>query len=289
MEYEGRICRSPMERSAYMLPVAVGCSYNACRFCGLFKHLTYRELPVSQVEEEINRVVAAKGDPKTVFLGDGNAFGINYENMKHILRLIKKSFPSCERIHMDATVTDISRKTDEQLQEMYDLGVRLLYIGIETGLDDILDIMLKDHKTMDEAKVQIERLHKVGIDYAAHIMTGVAGKGRGIENAEALAKFINETKPTKICNFSIFVHQKASMYKLIEEGKFVQAPEYENIVEARRLTELIDVPLYIDNMHDLLEFRVRGNIPQDKEKMLKKFDDFIANYPEDKNYAPLMW
>ena len=65
MEYEGRICRSPMERSAYMLPVAVGCSYNACLFCGLFKHLKYRELPLAQIEEEIGRVVKANGNPET--------------------------------------------------------------------------------------------------------------------------------------------------------------------------------------------------------------------------------
>ena len=289
MEYEGRICRSPMERSAYMLPVAVGCSYNACLFCGLFKHLKYRELPLAQIEEEISRVVKANGNPETVFLGDGNAFGIDYENMKYILRLVKKSFPDCKRIHMDATVTDISKKTDEQLKEMYDLGVRLLYLGIETGLDDVLVLMNKDHHTMDEAKVQIERLHKAGIDYAAHIMTGIAGKGRGIENAEAMAKFVNETRPTKICNFSIFIHGKGSMRTLLESGKFTQATEYENVVEGHRLLELIEVPTYIDNMHDLLEFRVRGNTAQDKAKMLKKYEDYIASFPEEKkDYAPVM-
>ena len=289
MEYEGRICRSPMERSAYMLPVAVGCSYNGCLFCGLFKHLKYRELPLSQIEEEINRVVKANGNPETVFLGDGNAFGIDYENMKHILRYIKSSFSNCKRIHMDATVTDIARKTDEQLKEMYDLGVRLLYLGIETGLDDVLLQMNKDHHTMAEAAHQIERLHKAGIDYAAHIMTGIAGKGRGIENAEALAKFINETRPTKICNFSIFIHRHAAMYKLIEKGEFVQASEFDNVVEGHRLLQLIEVDTYIDNMHDLLEFRVRGNVGRDKAKMLKKYEDYIATFPEEKkSYAPVM-
>ena len=75
MIYEGQICRGPMERSSFMLPVAVGCSYNRCRFCNLFKHLKYRQLPMEQVEEEILRVQALGGDPETVFLGDGNAFG----------------------------------------------------------------------------------------------------------------------------------------------------------------------------------------------------------------------
>jgi len=81
MQYEGQICRPPMERASYMLPVAVGCSYNACTFCTLFKHLSYRELPREQIEGELQRVAAAGGDPKTVFLGDGNAFGLSTEQL----------------------------------------------------------------------------------------------------------------------------------------------------------------------------------------------------------------
>ena len=79
MQYEGQICRPPMERSSYMLPVAVGCSYNLCMFCTLFKHLKYRELPREQIEEELRRVKAAGGNPRQVFLGDGNAFGMPME------------------------------------------------------------------------------------------------------------------------------------------------------------------------------------------------------------------
>ena len=70
MQYEGQICRPPMERASYMLPVAVGCSYNACKFCMLFKHLSYRELPREQIEAEMQRVHGAGGNPKTIFLGD---------------------------------------------------------------------------------------------------------------------------------------------------------------------------------------------------------------------------
>ena len=78
MNYEGQICRGPMERSSYMLPVAVGCSYNRCKFCTLFRHLKYRELPMEQIEAELERVRSLGGNPKHVFLGDGNAFGLAY-------------------------------------------------------------------------------------------------------------------------------------------------------------------------------------------------------------------
>ena len=75
MNYEGQICRS---HGAFVLyaPVAVGCSYNQCKFCTLFRHLKYRELPMEQIEAELERVRSLGGNPKHVFLRDGNAFGL---------------------------------------------------------------------------------------------------------------------------------------------------------------------------------------------------------------------
>ena len=108
MEYEGQICRAPMERAAYMLPVAVGCSYNACRFCMLFRHLRWRELPLEQIEAELQRVKAAGGTPRRIFLGDGNAFGLPTGRLLDILALLHRYFPGVEQVNLDATVTNIA-------------------------------------------------------------------------------------------------------------------------------------------------------------------------------------
>ena len=70
MDYEGQICRAPMERASFMLPIMVGCSYNKCKFCNLFRHLKYRVLPIEQVEDEVKRVSAVGGNPRKVFFGD---------------------------------------------------------------------------------------------------------------------------------------------------------------------------------------------------------------------------
>ena len=277
MQYEGQICRPPMERASYMLPVAVGCSYNACTFCTLFKHLSYRELPREQIEAELQRVHAAGGNPKTVFLGDGNAFGLVTEQLIWILERIHQYFPGCECVNMDATVTNISHKSDAELKALADLGVRGLYLGIETGLDDVLLFMRKDH-TLQQAYEQIARLKAAGMVFNAHMMTGIAGKGRGIENAEATAEFFNRTQPEKIINFSIFHHKRAPLYRDIEAGQFVPADEQENLREERRLLELLDVPeLRYDGFHDvIIEQRFRGTLPRDRERLLAQVDKAIA-------------
>ena len=276
MDYEGQICRPPMERGSYKLPVAVGCSYNQCRFCGLFKHLTYREIPLATIEEELLRVQGIGGYPMRIFLGDGNPFGLPTERLIAILDLIHRYFPRCRHISMDATVTNLSEKTDGEMRELYEHGVKELYLGIECGLDDVLSFMRKDHG-VEDAYRELSRLERSGIAYSAHLMLGLAGAGRWLENAEATARFINRTRPKKIINTSIFLSGRAPLFREIEKGNFLPASELENLREGYRLLELLDVEIEnYDGFHDNLEVRTRGRLPRDKEKMLHHLSEAIS-------------
>lgn len=109
--------------------------------------------------------------------------------------------------------------------------------------------------------------------YSAHIMCGTAGAGRGIENAEATARFLNETGPHRIVNTSLFIHRSAPLFSDIESGRFTPATELENMLEERRLLELLTVPVdFYDGLHDYMEVRTKGRLPQDRERMLARLD-----------------
>ena len=277
MEYEGQICRSPMERGSFMLPTAVGCSYNSCRFCMLFKHLQYRLLPLEQICTEIDRVKAIGGDPKRVFLGDGNAFSQSPERLETILRWIREAFPSCREVSMDSTVRNIMSKSDEDLSKLHELGVSDLYLGIECALEDVLEQVNKGN-SLKEAEEAIVRLNCAGIGYDAHIMTGICGKGRGKENAKALAEFFERTQPIRICNFSLFLHRRSPLYEDVFSGRFTPADEYENLVEELCLLENMEtVEADYDGFHDALPVRVRGKLPRDKERMCNILREAIAD------------
>ena len=277
MEYEGQICRSPMERGSFMLPTAVGCSYNSCRFCMLFKHLQYRLLPLEQICTEIDRVKAIGGDPKRVFLGDGNAFSQSPERLETILRWIREAFPSCREVSMDSTVRNIMSKSDEDLSKLHELGVSDLYLGIECALEDVLEQVNKGN-SLKEAEEAIVRLNCAGIGYDAHIMTGICGKGRGKENAKALAEFFERTQPIRICNFSLFLHRRSPLYEDVLSGRFTPADEYENLVEELCLLENMEtVEADYDGFHDALPVRVRGKLPRDKERMCNILREAIAD------------
>lgn len=273
-----------MERSSFMLPIMVGCSYNRCRFCNLFRHLKYRELSFEQIEKELARVKEVGGNPRKIFLGDGNAFAQKTERLMQILEMIRRYFPECEEINMDATVTSILKRSDAELEAFYKLGVRHLYLGIESGLDDVLALMEKEHD-QGQAYEAIGRLHQAGMIYDAHIMTGVAGKERGMENAYALAEFLNRTRPAHVVNFSMFLHKEVPLYQNILDGSFIPASERDNLEEERRLIELLTADILYDGFHDFIEFRVRGRFPKDKERMLARLDKVIAETPEAEIYS----
>lgn len=235
---------------------------------------------MEQIEGELKRVKAANGNPKQVFLGDGNAFGRKTDDLFKILSMIRHYFPACEGVNMDAAISDISRKTDEELRQLKNAGVSRLYIGIESGLDDVLVFMEKDHN-LEEAYHQIQRIQSAGLIFNAHIMTGIAGAGRGIENGMKTAEFFNRTRPERITNFSLFLDPCTPLYQEIEKGRFIPANELENLKEERKLIELLETDsLIYDGFHDYIAFRVRGTLPKDREKMLAKLDHAIAQNKE---------
>ncbi len=283
MEYEGQICRAPMERAAYKLPVMVGCCYNQCKFCDLFKHLKFRVIPLEEVEADIQRVHEAGGNPRKIFLGDGSAFALPTGHLMKILSLIHQYFQGSIEINMNATVKSIMDKSDDELRMLADNGVRHLYIGLESGLEDVLLFMNKGN-TVEQLRESVKRLHAYGMCFDAHIMTGAAGSGRGPENAAATAAVLTDLKATSATNFSMFIHHSVPLYQDVKTGQFAPASEYENLLEDKILIEdicnLIEEghSMKYESFHDFIAFHVWGTLPQDRDRMLARLDKAIEEY-----------
>lgn len=267
-----------------MLPVMVGCTHNKCKFCGLYRHLKFRVLPFDLVKNEIDQVVKKGGNPERVFLGDGNAFSLKANQLLEICNYIKSSFSACNEINMDATVTSILQKTDEDLQNLYDAGVRHLYLGIESGLDDVLEFMDKDHNQAQAAEA-ITRIKKVGMIFDAHIMSGVAGEGRGTENALSLADFFNKHQPQNICNFDMFLHKHTPLWEDYEAGLFRPEDAVERLTEVKMLVENIKpapgTSVKYDAIFEAPPARFIGSLPDDTEKLINQAIKAIEKYSKE--------
>ena len=223
LNYNGTIYRPPIEAYTLLLPVTEGCSHNRCRFCNMYKDVKFRILGDNEIEnwlEEIRRVNGAICDEiDRIYLVGADPFAISSKKLENVIALIKKYLPNIKVVTMYAAIRNIMSKTDEQLEKLKNLGVNDLYVGIESGLDDVL-IYHNKGNSVDDIREQCGRLNRIGIRHFDMLMPGAAGKERGIENGLANAKLLNEIKPETILLTTISPFPGTKLYEDVEKGKF---------------------------------------------------------------------
>lgn len=282
MKYEGTIYRPPVEAKDILLQVAVGCTHNQCTFCNMFKekqfHLVTEQTMIDNLKE------AARFFPYAdrVFLVDGDAFALSADRLEHIAALIHQYLPQCNTITMYAAVRNIKTKTDEQLVRLQELGINDLYVGIESGLDDVLTDVKKGH-TVDDAIVQLNRLNRAGIRHCMMLMTGLAGKGRGIESGIAAAKLANQTNPFLIIPTTVGIFEGTILFEQTQRGEFIEAGEKENLLEQKAFLEHVELPeTYYWSAHALNSTPIVGFLThEEKSSMIQKLERNIQTVDDD--------
>lgn len=280
MRYDGTTYRPPIEMDSVLLQVTVGCAHNKCTFCNMYHDVRFRREPLEQIEEDLQEARDIYPKPERVFLLNGDAFVLKAKQLEEIACKVKDYLPVCETITMYASIQNISSKTDEELQALRALGINDLYVGIESGSDDVI-ARIKKGWTIEEAKRQLQRLHNARIDHTTLLMLGVAGKGNGQENAKATAALLNETRPSLIWVGTLRALDGAEITEEIQAGTFAEATEVEHLQELKTLIEEIrleNVPFYA--VHPTNAFPLMGRLPRDKDLMLKKLDAGIADGEE---------
>lgn len=276
MEYEGMIYRPPVEANDILLQVAIGCTHNKCTFCNMFRDKSFRLVEEEKIIKNLEEAGRIAPWADRVFLVDGDAFALSADRLLRIAELIHYYLPKCRAITMYAAVRNIISKTDEELAALRAQGINDLYVGIESGLDDVLAEVKKGH-TVKEAEIQLNRLNQSGIRHCMMLMPGLAGKGRGIESGIAAAKLANKTKPFLIIPTTVGVFQGTELYEKMQCGEFIEAGEKENLQEQKAFLENAELPnTYYWSAHALNSTPVTGFLNnQDKKKMLEKLEHNI--------------
>lgn len=278
MHYEGTTYRPPVEADTLLLQVTVGCAHNKCTYCDMYKDICFRMEKLDQIEEDLKEARMYYKHAGRIFLVNGDAFVLKADYLKAIVLKIKEYFPECNTITMYASIQNIKSKTNEELLELRALGINDLYVGIESGLDEVLAHVNKGH-TIEEAKTQLERLNKAKIDHVGMIMLGIAGKDKGVENAKATAEFFNITKPKLIMVCSLCVFSGTELSNEIENGTFIEASELELMIEQKTLIENIQLEgTFVFALHPTNPVLTAGMMPKDKEKMLEVLEKGINKY-----------
>lgn len=284
MQYNGNVYRPPVEASTFLLPITEGCSHNSCSFCNMYQGVPFRMLPLPDVEDYLKEVKEAYGQYcdriDRVYLVGADPFALSAKNLLERIDLIKRYLPATKVITMYARTDNIARKSDEDLKALKEAGVDDLYIGVECGLNDVLETLNKGYSA-DETRKQCLRLNAAGIRHCDLLMLGTGGAGRGLECARATARLENEIRPHKILinTMSAFVDTKLDQD--IQNGIFTPATEKEHLEEEKVFLEQLELPdCYFWAVHPLDSVKIEGILRSDKQRMLDALSYSIAHVNE---------
>lgn len=275
MKYTGPVFRPPNEANTPLLQVTVGCSHNKCTYCTMYKGTRFSIENINQIEKDLQEAKRMYGSLTRIFLLNGDAFTLKASKLKEISKKIIQYFPEMETITMYASIQNIKTKTDKELQELKDLRINDLYIGLESGSDEVIKHLNLGH-SLNDAIEQLGRLNKVGIRHVDIFILGAAGRGKGIKNAINTAKLINKTKPAFVGFATLGIFDGSELSKEVKHNLFTPATELENLEEEKKLIELIEVEnLAVNAAHPINSVNINGILPRDKEKIIRAINNTI--------------
>lgn len=254
------------ELNTFLLPVTRGCSWNRCAFCSMYKDIRYTAVSLHEIE-----MILLNADRYTekVFLTGADPLAIGFEAMRQILGMIRKYLPYCACVASYASVLNLSKYSVEELAILHDEGLRLLYIGFESGSDEVLKLMNKAHCRADAIR-EAKKLNAARLAFNTIIMYGIAGAGRGVENAVQTAEMINQFTTNKVITMNLKVFGGTDLELMINRGEFSLATPAELLLEIRTLLERLEPqkPMQFDTTHPTNMIQIKGTLPEDRDRLV---------------------
>ncbi len=288
------ILRPPSEHDSYYLPLTSGCSNNSCSFCAFyFTHLGIRDL--EDVKQEIdamslywNQRIWVPGQPeivyailqgwngKKVFLQDGDALVYPYSKLLAALQYLNRKFPNIQRIASYATPQDILRRSVEELQALKDQKLGILYMGVESGDDEVLRRIRKkvSHDQMVEAAGKVKQ---AGIILSVTVILGLGGVKGSERHVAETARILTEMDPEYAGALTLTLLPGTELHKEWERGEFELITPFDSLRELKGLVENSTFSnCFFSSMHASNYFAIRGTMPRDKDKLLKQLNVLLS-------------
>ncbi len=272
--------RPPQDMGAPMLPVVDGCSHGKCRFCDIFNGVPFRPLPEGEVRSDIEDIARqATAMTRRVYLTGGNPFALPTKRLLRVFDEVEARIPAVNSYGGFCRVMDVARKSDEELAELRGRGVDDIAIGAESGFDEALAFMEKGHTAADVVE-QGRRLRDAGIRFTFFYLAGMAGAGRGQENALASAKAFSEAGPSRILVVTMTPTQTWPLPAALEAGRWQPPGEVEMLEEIRTFVASLTCTCAVNCSHDTDVLKFDGMVPENQQKMVQLMDNLIPRVNE---------
>jgi radical SAM superfamily enzyme YgiQ (UPF0313 family) len=277
MRYEGKIYRPPSEADSYILQATIGCSWNHCTYCDMYRDKAFRVRDLDETLADIRTAAKSFGENVTkVFVADGDALVLDLRHWEAILPACHDAFPRMKRVSAYATAVNINEKSDAELKRLRELGLSLLYMGPETG-DDVTFKRIAKGSNFDEHVEAARRAHEAGMKVSAIFLLGAGGTERSREHAEGSASLISAMDPEFVSALTLTIIPGTPIAKMQAAGKFTlpsvtrMLEELRTMVAAASPTDAIFRTNHASNYLPLA-----GRLPQDRDRIVEALDKALS-------------
>jgi len=276
------VIRPPIEAYSILIPVTGGCSWNKCRFCGTYRGVyggiqEYAIRPIEDVKRDIDQFADKNYKGFPVFLAGGNPTSAPTEYLVEIIKYVREKLEDVQRISCYAKALDILRKTDEELKDLANAGLDIVYMGLESGSDTVLRIMKKGTNSNSMIKAG-KRILDAGIKLSMYIILGLGSYKYSQDHVEGTARVLTEVNPTVFRFRTLNILPNTSLSKEWKSGEFQLLKPIDCLKEEREIISLlgdnVDSEVYNDHVSNYCSLE-SNNIKRDREAFLTALDKLI--------------
>jgi radical SAM superfamily enzyme YgiQ (UPF0313 family) len=272
MHYEGNCIRPPSEAYSILLQVTVGCSHNKCSFCGTYtgKRFGIKKDPI--ILSDILFAAKYMKRQDRVFLMDGDALIIPQKRLMWILERIKEHLPWVRRVGCYANTKSIKMKSPDELIELRENGLGILYLGVESGDEKVLKDICKG-TSADHLINMGKKVREAGIKLSVTVLLGIAGKERSLEHARATGNVLSAMDPNYVGALTVMLIPGTQLHREFEAGTFALPDERGLLLELREMIDHTNLSrgLFFSN-HASNYLPVKARLPKGKQQAIDQID-----------------
>jgi radical SAM superfamily enzyme YgiQ (UPF0313 family) len=276
MHYEGNIIRPPSEANSIILQVTVGCSHNKCTFCGTYKGERFRIKDEATIDADIRYAARHYSFLRRLFIADGDALILPQRKLLWLLGRIREEMPWIQRVGLYGNAKSILRKTPEELEELRELGLGIVYLGVESGDPQVLKEIRKGvsrERTIEAGR----RIKEAAIKLSVTVLLGIAGRERSLEHARATGEVLSAIDPNYVGALTVMILPGTPLGEAAREGRFQLPSTVELLAELREMLHHTNMSrgLFMSN-HASNYLPLKVKMPKEKQAALETIDEALS-------------
>jgi len=277
MYYERMIIRPPSEANSFLLPVTIGCSHNKCAFCGTYIGVKFRIRHPEDIKQDIDKVARNYSwSMRRVFLEDGDALICPQHRLVEVLNHLNKKFPYLDRVGTYATPQAALIKSIDELKELNQLGLKIAYMGVETGDEELLKKVEKG-ANYDQIVEAGRKLKQAGIALSVTVILGLGGIEGSENHALRTAKILSDIDPDFAGALTIMLVPGTPLHKDWKEGRFPLISPFQSLEELRLIIQNSDFTnCFFTANHASNYLPIKARLPEQKAEVIRLIDDVLA-------------